>query len=312
MTAPIVRVLLNPKAGSGAALRRIERVRAVLRRYEISFDIVQTLAPGDASKLVAQARDEGVQTVAVMGGDGTLNEASQAYIDAHGNAIPGPNLAVIPSGTGGDYKRSLELSGGVEEAIGRICLGTPTPIDLGVLKVIPFVGQEPVFKSFINITSFGVGGVADKIVNETPKWLGGKATFYLGTFRAMLAYENAPVRIFVDDKLFHEGPIFNAAIALGRYHGGGMKMAPLANLSDGLFDVISIGNLSKLDAIALSSAIYTGEHLGRPGVSFCRGSVVRAEPIHDWQSVLIDMDGETPGKLPLEAKVLPNAVRILL
>ena len=162
----------------------------------------------------------------------------------------------------------------------------------------------------MNITSFGLGGLTDRIVNDTPKWLGGKASFFLGTLRAMALYKNAPVRVLVDGKPFIEEPIVNVAIANGRYFGGGMKIAPDADPTDALFDVVALGDLSRVESIGLAAHIYRGSHVRERGVHVTRGSEVRAEALVQNAEVLIDMDGETPGRLPLVARIAPSALRI--
>lgn len=309
MTTPEVRVLLNPRAGAGAALRRLPEVRAALRKLGVEHDVAETQAPGDAARLAVEAREDGVPLIAVMGGDGTLNEVVQAYVDADGNAVAGPELAVIPSGTGGDFKRTIGLGGGVDEAVARVRTGTPKAHDLGFLRLTGH-DRKQVTKAFLNITSFGIGGVTDMLVNDAPKWLGGKASFFLGSARAMLRYRNQAVRVRVDGAIFVEQPVFNVAMANGRFFGGGMMIAPDADPSDGQFDVIALGDLSKVEALSLSSKIYEGTHLGTRGVSSTRGRTIEAEPVHPWSKVLIDMDGETPGMLPLKATVLPGAITI--
>lgn len=272
--------------------------------------MVETTAPGEAATLVRRARQDGVDVVAVMGGDGTLNEVAQAFIDAEGQAVEGPAIAVVPAGTGGDYKRTLGLSGDLDEAIDRIAQNNPRTLDLGSMRCLN-ERREPVIKAFINITSFGAGGVIDKLVNESPKWLGGKVSFYIGSFRGMLRYRNQMVRVKVDGEPFCETPVFSVAMCIGRYFGGSMFIAPDADPADGLFDVVSLGDLSRLELVSLTNKIYKGAHLSVPGVLHTRGRVVEAEPVHPWTQVLIDMDGETPGMLPLTARVLKGAVRVL-
>ncbi len=303
-----VRVLLNPKAGAGASLRKLPELRAALREHGHEHDVVETTCAGDASRLVEEARREGVELLAVVGGDGTLNEVVQAYIDASGNPVAGPELAVIPAGTGGDFRRSLGVGNLLSEAVA--CLGRPArKVDLGRLRLTDANGQS-VTRAFINITSFGVGGLTDQLVNQGPKWLGGKPAFLVGSLRATLAYRNQPVRVSVDGNIVHEGPIFNVALANGRFFGGSMEVAPHASLDDGQLDVVIFGDMSLPQKLALTQSIYAGQHLDRPAVSSARGGVIVAEPMHRWSNVLIDMDGETPGRLPLQADVLPGALSV--
>jgi diacylglycerol kinase (ATP) len=304
-----LRVILNPTAGSGGAARKKAAIIRALTVGGAPPEVVHTEGPGDAGRLVREARRDGVECAVLVGGDGTLNDAVQGFLGADGQVAPGPDLGLIPSGTGGDFRRTFGLGDSVEEAAERVLTASPRPLDLGLLSVTSHDGPL-VQRAFINITSFGIGGLTDRIVNATPKWMGGKAAFLLGTLRAMLVYENAPVRVKVDGQVCLEAPIFNVALANGRYFGGGMLIAPDADPSDGLLDVVALHDLSRVQSVALAQHIYKGSHLGQPGVSVARGKVVEAEAMAAGTEVLVDMDGETPGRLPLRATLAPGALRL--
>jgi diacylglycerol kinase (ATP) len=306
MPSDRVRVILNPNAAAGAALRRLGAIEECLRRYELSHEIVLTNSAGHATELARAAVSDGVDVLVAVGGDGTLNEVVQAYLDAKGEPVKGPDLAIIPIGTGGDFKRTLGLSGAIDEAVARVRHGTRRPIDLGILRLVSHAGGERV-QAFVNIASFGIGGQVDALVNGT-KWLGGKAGFFMATVRAMATYKNASVRVRVDGTTWFEGPIFNVAIANGRFFGGGMMIAPQADPSDGRFELVSIGDITRTEAVGLSNKIYKGAHLAADGVRVSTGTRVEAEPMHPWASVLLDVDGEQPGKLPATATIAKGAL----
>ncbi len=160
-----------------------------------------------------------------MGGDGTLNEVSQGYLDVDGQPLAGPDLALIPSGTGGDFRKTFALGATLEEAVERLATAEARPLDLGLLDITAHSG-ETIRRAFLNITSFGLGGLTDRLVNAGPKWIGGRAAFFVGSLRALISYANAPVRLRVDGEIVLEAPIVNVAIANGQYFGGGMKIAP--------------------------------------------------------------------------------------
>ncbi len=305
-----LRIILNPRAGSGSAARGLPRLKAALDRRSLDYTIVETQGPGDASRLAREAIADGVERLGVVGGDGTLNEASQAYIDSQGEAVEGPKLGLIPFGTGGDFRKTFGLTRDLEAAVARLIDSPGRPVDLGSLSVTNADG-EPSVEAFLNITSFGIGGLTDQLVNAGPKWLGGKAAFLLGTVRALAAYRNVPVTVAVDGKPFIEGPILNVAIANGQFFGGGMHIAPDAEPDDGLFDVVALCDLTRATAVGLTQRIYAGTHLTHGGVRHTRGKLVEAAPVFPFRHALIDMDGETPGRLPLTARVLPGAVVFL-
>lgn len=304
-----LRVILNPTAGSGAAARKRAAIVHALTVGGAAPEVVHTEGPGDAGRLVREARRDGVECVVLVGGDGTLNDAVQGYLGAEGQVERGPDLALIPSGTGGDFRRTFGIGDDLADAAARVLGAAPRPIDLGLLSVTGHDGSR-VRRAFINITSFGIGGLTDRIVNSSPKWMGGKAAFFMGTLRAMLVYRNAPVRVRVDGKVWLEAPIFNVALANGRYFGGGMLIAPDADPSDGQLDVVALHDMTRVQGALLAQHIYKGTHLKEPGVSVTRGKRIEAEPLAAGAEVLIDMDGETPGRLSLTAELAPGALRL--
>ena len=98
------------------------------------------------------------------------------------------------------------------------------------------------------------------------------------------------------------------AVANGRYFGGGMMMAPEALLDDGQFDVVTIGDIRKATLLRLFSRVYKGTHLGTPKVSLRRARKIIAEPVNPEDEVLLDVDGEAPGRLPATFELLPKAI----
>lgn len=310
MIARKVRVIINPRAGSGKAERRIADIERALRRYRLSHELVRTLGPNDATRLVTEAIEDGIDVVAIVGGDGTLNEASRAFVDDAGRPLERelPDLALIPAGTGGDLRKTFDLSESIDEAVRRIAQPTRRPLDLGVLRLQNHDGTSSVH-TFLNIASFGISGITDRLVNEAPKWMGGKIAFFLGALRASLSYRNAPVRVKVDGKTLVEGRIFVVALANGRYFGGGMKIAPHADPSDGKLEVVVLGDINRVEAVGLAPRIYRGTHLSMAKVRVASGATIEAEPL-DGDDVWLDVDGETPGRLPLSATVLPSALHL--
>lgn len=304
-----VAVLVNPTAGSGSASRRAPEVVRLFQDAGVSAEAFETKGPGDAARLVRASADAGFECVAVIGGDGTFNEACQAFIDERGEARQGPALGLIPSGTGGDFRKTFGLGTSTKEAVERIVSSPPRRIDLGLLEVTAPNGGSA-RRAFVNIMSFGLAGLTDRIVEAGPKWIGGTGAFYLGAVRGLFAYRNAPVRVRVDGEVFLESRIVNVAVANGRYFGGGMKIAPEADVADGRFDVVAIGDLTRVQTLGLTSHIYQGTHIGRPNISHTRGSIVEAEPLSPNGEVLVDMDGETPGRLPLRARLAAGAIEL--
>ena len=305
-----VALLVNPAAGGGAGRRRGPALARALVQAGASADVFETRGPGDAHRIVDECRRSAVDVIAVAGGDGTLNEVAQAYLDRDGRPVAGPPLALLPIGTGGDFRRTLGTPDDLDGAVDRVLSAEPRAFDLGVLRLTTLAGATKL-RAFLNITSFGLAGLTCRAVNRGPAWLGGRATFYLATVRALASWRNAPVRVRVDGALWLESPVVNVMIANGRYFGGGMKIAPEADPADGWFDVVAVGDMGRLQTLGLTRAVYAGTHVKRPLVTTTRGISVEAHAATATDIVLIEMDGETPGRLPLSATVSPGAIWIL-
>lgn len=304
-------VVVNPSASKGATGRRWEQLAAAIRLgLDGPFDHALTAGPGDATTLTRRALSDGYEMVVSVGGDGTNNEVVNGFFGDDGRPLaPEAVFAHVPSGTGGDFRKTIGL--GTDPRTGTVLLGGRRTrlIDVGRAAFTAHDGRE-VTRHFLNITSFGIGGLVDQYVNRSRKRLGGKLSFFLAASRAMLAYRNQPIRLRLDEGPVQELRINNVAVANGQYFGGGMHVAPAAALDDGLFDVVGFGDLSTLEYLALAGSIYKGQHIGRPKISHARAKVVVAETTGKDQEVLIDMDGEQPGRLPIRLEVRPGALRL--
>ncbi|MFW6051251.1 MAG: diacylglycerol/lipid kinase family protein [Myxococcota bacterium] len=303
-------LVVNPQAGAGRAEARLPKLAEALRAAGATFDVVRTDGPGHAPRLVREALRRGAPGVAVVGGDGTFNEAVNGFFDDQGDPVaPEAWIAPLPCGTGGDFRRTIGMERRTRAMAAHLAGARPRPMDVGLLRYLDHRGQ-PQTRFFANIASFGIGGLVDKLVNDSPKWMGGTPAFLLGTLRAMARYRNQRVRISVDDRPPRETRIMNCAVANGRYFGGGMHIAPDARIDDGWFDVVGLETTGFGQQLRLTPHVYRGTLLGRPGVTFERGRRVRAEPVEPGEPVLLDVDGEAPGRLPAEFEMRAGVLRL--
>lgn len=286
-------VIVNPQAGGGSLGRRWVEVSEILRRELGSFDDARTESGGDATRLAAEAIAGGAETVVAIGGDGTINEVVNGFF-ADGASAGGCALGVIPFGTGGDFRKTVGLSRDLATAARVVADREVQTIDVGKLEYTGDDGGTQT-RMFANIASFGLSGEVDELVNQSSKRLGGRLSFMLATARAGMRYENQRVSLrFDDEPSSTDMTISTVAVANGRYFGGGMKVAPDAELDDGVFDVVAIGDMSLMDFVLHGHKLYRGTHLGHDKISCRRARVVAAEPLGD-EAVRLDVDGETRG-----------------
>ena len=311
MPAPRTVVVVNPKSQAGAVGKRWPFLADQIRR-KIAFDEVITRGPGDATRLAREALKGGAERVVALGGDGTINEVVNGFFEDGAPIAPDACLGILPYGTGGDFRRTLGLPTDFESAVGVLARDRRRRIDVGRLDYTVRGGGKAI-RMFANIASFGVSGVVDRLVNQSSKRLGGKISFFVASARATLSYENQRVRLRFDGK--SDGAvdmtINTVAIANGRYFGGGMFIAPKAELDDGVFDLVALGDFSVIEMLRDSRHLYAGTHLGRDKVSHRRITRLDAEPVDPRQIVELDVDGETPGILPATFTVVPRALSVV-
>jgi diacylglycerol kinase family enzyme len=149
----------------------------------------------------------------------------------------------------------------------------------------------------------------DREVNESSKALGGKLSFMFGSMKALLKYRDQKVRFRCDDTPAQMATVTAIAVANGRSFGGGMMVAPDADTSDGLFDVTIWSGYGLMDFAIKSKAIYDGSHVNFPGTRRLQCRRFEAESA-EGSEVLLDVDGEQPGRLPCRMEILPGAIRL--
>ena len=306
MLPPRTTVIVNPKSQGGKLGRRWAGLSDLIGRA-FPFDEALTREQGDATRLVREALRGGSERIVAIGGDGTINEVVNGFFDEAGQPIaPEASLALIPFGTGGDFRRAFELPIETAAAVAVIEANHRRKIDVGRLRFTATTGEIR-HRMFANIASFGVSGVVDRLVNKSGKKFG-RLSYMFATARATWSYKNQRVQLVFDGADRVEATINTVAVANGKFFGGGMKVAPNAEPDDGLFDVISLGDFGLGDLLTSGRRLYKGTHLAMDKVTTRRAKIVDAEPVDPNAIVELDVDGETPGRLPARFELLPRAL----
>ncbi len=306
-------VVVNPNSANRRTGRQWPHLREVLQRAIGSFDEAMTTRGGHATELVRTGILAGARRIVSVGGDGTHNEVVNGFFDPQGQRLaPEAILGLVPRGTGGDFRKSLGLGSEEDSWSSALRDGHVRTCDIGLASYLTAAGERQ-NRFFLNIASFGLSGKVDETVNRTSKVLGGKASFLLGTLRAIAGWRNQAVKLEVHgaggEKIIEEQiRIVTVAVANGQYFGGGMWIAPKAQLDDGQFDVVVLGDLPKRTLVSKTGRIYRGTHLEMKNVWMVRGSKVEAD---SQETVLIDLDGEQVGRLPLSVQIRQGALQIL-
>jgi YegS/Rv2252/BmrU family lipid kinase len=270
------------------------------------FEVERTRAPRDAERIAREGVRAGVERLIVAGGDGTVSEAASGVLGAElGDYV---QFGVLPLGTGGDFARNLHIPKRLDQALEVLAAGKSRRIDAGRIRYRD-AASNTVTGYFINVASFGISGMIDRLVNQAPKVFGGMASFLIGTLKGLARHRSEHVTLRVDGEIVHDGPLLLATAANGGYFGGGMLVAPRAELDDGWLDVVVIPDLPKWRLLAKLPLIYSGAHLDDPNVGFFRGRHIAAEAREG--SILLDVDGECPGSLPAQFEVIPKALEVI-
>jgi diacylglycerol kinase (ATP) len=266
----------------------------------LTGDTLFSRAPGELAELARRATDDGAELLVVVGGDGSVNEVVNGIA---GRA--GIELAVIPRGTGWDFARSLSIPHAADRAIDVALYGEALAIDLGRVTYHAWAGGEAQ-AWFANVASVGMSGAIAQRANDTSKALGGKVSYVWATFAVFARWSNGEVAVTVDGES-RRARMHDVVVANGSYFGGGMKICPDASPSDGAFDVLLIGDLTKRDLLVTLPKTFRGKHLPHPRAELLRGTDVTVEAP---DPLPLQLDGEQPGTTPVRFELVPQALRV--
>ncbi|HVJ49303.1 diacylglycerol kinase family protein [Desulfitobacterium sp.] len=297
--------IVNPVSGNGRTKKEWPKIHKLLVENNVNIDYALTNSPGQATLLTRQALRDYTQILSV-GGDGTLNEVVNGFFENQQPINPEASLGILSNGTRGDFLRSLNLERGIASFLEVLRRERIIPVDCGHVQYLDSLSALH-HRYFLNVADVGLGGETVTRVNRHSKFLGGKLSFLFGSLVSILAYKNKRMKCVIDGKVVVNDRINSIMVANGRFIGGGMMIAPDANLTDGLFDIIILGDFTTLELLHHLPKIYQGNHLNVPGVSVHRGKEITiiSDPLG-----LLDLDGEQPGCTPVHFSLIPRGIRI--
>jgi YegS/Rv2252/BmrU family lipid kinase len=293
-----VAFLVNPASANGSTAKRWPKLRARARELGLSGEEYLSERPGHLTELAREAASAH-ELLVVVGGDGTLNEV------ANGVAELDAELAVLPSGTAQDFGRTHGIPSDFDDAVRVARDGAAQPVDLGRVEPRDHSGNE-VVRLFVNVGSAGMSGAVARRANSMSKALGGRTTFFVALVREFATWKNTEVTVSLDDTE-RRGRMHDVIVANGRWHGGGMKLAPEASADDGLFDVVLIGDVTKLDFVTTAPKLYSGRYVTHQRVEVLRSATV---VVDGDEPLPLELDGEHVGTTPARFTVVPRALRV--
>ncbi len=220
----MIELIVNPVAGNGRARQTGEQAAAYLRERDVEFVTKLTNHPGHATDLARDAAGRGVDTVIALGGDGTVTETAQ------GLRHTATALGIAPAGTGNDFIKSVGTPKNWKDALDFILTHPARPVNTGVMND----------RFFMNVCGAGFDVMVLDYALDAKKRLSGIWPYLYGVIRAIKTFKPFQMHIEVDENTVLDGKYMICSIANGRYIGGGIPIAPLADVTDGVFDVFVV------------------------------------------------------------------------
>jgi YegS/Rv2252/BmrU family lipid kinase len=301
-------IIVNPNAGVKKGVRDWPLISRLLNEAGIFHLCVLTEHRNHANQLVADFIKEGYRNIAVVGGDGTMNEVVNGIFLQNFVSPSEITLGMIPVGTGNDWCRTFGISFDYKEAIRILKNGKTFLQDVG--KINYFKNQDSIQRYFINIAGMGYDALVAKKTNISKEnGRGGPLTYLWFVFSSLFQYKFIEAVIEIDDNQVFKGEMFSMNVGICKFNGGGMMQVPAAVPNDGLFDVTLIKKTSKWMVIRYSNKLYDGTHINLPFISTFRGKLIRIRSVG---KIYLEADGESLGHSPFVYEILQQSLKVVI
>ena len=296
-------IIVNPTSGRGHAKQVIPQIEALLRSFNLDFELVLTERPWHAADLAEAAARAGYDVVASASGDGAANETVNGLMRASAAGFNRTAFTILPVGTGNDMNFGLGHHLTLEDGIRALAKDYRRRIDVGLVRG----GDYPEGRYFAN----GIGIGFDAVVGfEAAKirWATGLPVYLMAVIRTVFLYFNSPrVEITLDNETFTQ-PSLMTSIMNGRRMGGGFMMAPESAPDDGWLDLCIVSQASRVRLFQLIPHFLKGTQATQPEIKMKRSKTVKVRALNG--SLPVHSDGETlcyKGQ-SLEIELIPAAL----
>ncbi|WP_024832745.1 diacylglycerol/lipid kinase family protein [Ruminiclostridium josui] len=286
--------IINPAAGKGRALELIPVIENYFKGTHHKYVLKITEYPGHATKIAREYAESEICRIYSIGGDGTVNEI------VNGIAGTRASLGVIPAGSGNDFIRSIHGEYKAKEIVSETISGEERSLDLARANG----------KYFINISSIGFD--ADIVYNARKfkrlPYIPGRMAYLFSLIYTTFKNKINEVKVTIDDNEEFDLKILLAAVANGRFYGGGMLPVPDAVLDDGFLDVCLVREVSRFKILTLFPKYIKGEHGQLEYVSFKRAKKIKIE---SKDTIALNIDGEILTGKEIEFEILKGAINVI-
>ena len=307
MTADLQNALLihNPNAGNGGHGRRrlLDKARHIFASRGIDAELAETTGPGHATEIATRAVAENRGLVIACGGDGTLNEVVNGLAARqNGHRVP---LALLPGGTANILAKELDLPWDIPSAAEKLVRGTVKEIALGLATPLE---QPEKKKYFLSVAGAGPDGMIVYSINLDLKARVGILAYWWEGAREAFRYKFPHFRVTSGDR-----KIDASLVIVGRTqnYGGPFKITTEADLFEDQFEILTLSTRSGLRYLSYLPTLYFGKLRGTAGVEFFKSDSLVCEPL-DSNPVYAQIDGEPLTRLPVEFRIVPRALKLLV
>jgi len=304
-------VVVNPHAGSSKCSRDWPGIKKLLKQEAFNTKIIFTEHQFHAIELVkSHIEEDGFTKILVVGGDGTLNEAVNGIFKQSRYKTTDITLGLITVGTGNDWGRMYKMPESYQKQVKLLRKGNTFLQDVGEVGYRHSIDEEK--RYFINIAGMGYDALVAKKTNVMKqKGKGGALAYLINLISGLFQYKNTHLDIIADGTRLFSGNVFSLSIGICKYNGGGMMQLPDAIPDDGLFDVTVIRKTTKYRIVTNIKNLYDGSFVTMPEVEQYRGKMITITSKPP-QKLYLETDGESLGHSPLDFKVIPKAIRLIV
>jgi YegS/Rv2252/BmrU family lipid kinase len=298
------KIIVNPVAGvNRSTFRQWPLIKSLLLQNGLSFDYQYTEGTGHASELSRLAAGDGYRFIVAVGGDGTIHEVANGLLNSTNAATT--TLGIISTGTGNDFIRSLGIPRNYIKACKHVTGDRRSLIDVGLVEFSK--NGKDARRYFINGAGVGFDAEVTEAGKSIPRFMGNTLPFVLALLRTLPGYRNKEIRMNIDGRE-EARRVLSVVVSNGAYFGGGMRIAPEAELCDRRLDVITIGDVGKAELLQVFPRVYKGTHITHPKVRMEKAEKITIECD---KRILLQADGELLGEGPVTFQILPAALNVV-
>ncbi len=287
--------IVNPVSGGGNGMEQWKHIEQECRQRRIPYKVSFTNYEGHGIILAREAaKDPNLDIVIAIGGDGTVNEVANGLYQS---TIP---LGYIPSGTGNDFARAMEIPTNPIQALSKILEGNKFEMDIVSIR-----GRK-----YVNVAGIGFDGQVALTTNQSKykSWLG-KWGYFISVFRVLFTYKPSKVMLTIDDRTIEFDHVWLIAVANIPYYGGGMKICPSAKWNDQQLDLCIVSQMSRFKLLLMFPLVFSGKHMKLKEVKMMSGKNIE---IRTTEPLQIHADGELLGQTPVDIQLEPVPLTIIL